>query len=167
MSNLKARQLVCATFANKSMQPAADRVGQQVANMGVFDDFKPYDETMLDSDFLSRFGSKIHNNVRGFGYWCWKPQIALQTLAQMSEGDVLVYVDAGCHLNAGGLQRLDEYVQKLTPDAPILAFKYNNASQDEAIRTRYIPDWSNRDWTKEDLFIAKKYPAEHQSPHPL
>jgi len=81
------------------MHQAAARVERQAENMGLFDDFKPYDETMLDSDFRSRFESKLRDDIRGFGYWCWKPQVALQALAQMQDGDVLIYVDAGCHLN--------------------------------------------------------------------
>ena len=50
------------------MHQAAARVERQAENMGLFDDFKPYDETMLDSDFQSRFESKLRDDIRGFGY---------------------------------------------------------------------------------------------------
>lgn len=136
------------------MQPSAARVERQADSMGLFDGFKSFDETMLDSDFRSRFKSKLRDDIRGFGYWCWKPQVALQALAQMRDGDVLVYVDAGCHLNPRGRQRLEEYVAALTPEIPILAFKYNDASQDIVLQARGVPDWTNEAWTKEDLFVA-------------
>ena len=32
---------------------------------------------------------------RGGGYWVWKPWIIVDTLRQMKENDVLVYVDSG------------------------------------------------------------------------
>ena len=150
----KAKQLICATFASSSMRLAVARLKQQVESMGMFNGFKPYDETMLDSDFRSRFESKLRDDVRGFGYWCWKPQVALQALAKMRDGDVLLYLDAGCHLNPRGKQRLEEYVAALTPEIPILAFKYNNASQDTVLHARGAPNWTNEDWTKEDLFVA-------------
>jgi hypothetical protein len=63
-------------------------------------------------------------------------------------------VDAGCHLNPRGRQRLEKYVARLTPEAPILEFKYNGASKDNILQAREVPDWNNEAWTKEDLFVA-------------
>lgn len=48
----------------------------------------------LDADFRSR-NSSILSQARGAGYWSWKPQIILQVLQKLCEGDVLVYCDAG------------------------------------------------------------------------
>jgi hypothetical protein len=63
-------------------------------------------------------------------------------------------VDAGCHLNPRGRQRLENYVALLTPESQILAFKYNGASKDNILQAREVPDWNNEAWTKEDLFVA-------------
>ena len=38
--------------------------------------------------------------ARGYGYWIWKPYLIGRALAAMRDGDVLVYLDAGCTLNA-------------------------------------------------------------------
>lgn len=154
MNEPKTKQLICMTFASKSMHLAAARLDCESERYGLFDCFKHFDETMLDSDFQSRFEDKIRENIRGFGYWCWKPQVVLQALLQMRDGDILIYLDAGCHLNPGGKKRLEEYVAELTPNIPILAFKYNDASQNMALRARAVPDWTNEVWTKEDLFVA-------------
>lgn len=32
---------------------------------------------------------------RGFGYWAWKPAIIAKTMQRMSDGDILIYSDAG------------------------------------------------------------------------
>lgn len=154
MCESNAKQLICASFVSTSMRRAAERLERQAGSMAMFDEFKSYDETMLDSDFQARFESKLRDDVRGFGYWCWKPQVALQALKKMRDGDVLLYLDGGCHLNPRGKQRLEEYVAALTPEVPILAFKYNNASKDTVLNARSAPNWTNEDWTKEDLFVA-------------
>jgi FkbM family methyltransferase len=41
----------------------------------------------------------------------WKPYIIYEKLSQINHGDVLVYLDAGCHINSGGLQRYNDYEQ--------------------------------------------------------
>jgi hypothetical protein len=38
------------------------------------------------------------NYNRGGGYWAWKPAIIWETLQNHEEGDIVVYVDAGCTL---------------------------------------------------------------------
>lgn len=49
----------------------------------------------LDEDFLERHKEFILKNLRGYGYWIWKPYIILKVLQQMEDGDILVYGDAG------------------------------------------------------------------------
>ena len=41
-------------------------------------------------------GENLVRVTRGFGYWCWKPQIILQSLRQINDGDILIYADIGC-----------------------------------------------------------------------
>ncbi|MBQ2379310.1 MAG: hypothetical protein II295_02850, partial [Akkermansia sp.] len=81
--------------------------------------------------------------VRGFGYWCWKPYIILKTLEKMPENGVLLYCDAGCHLNPAGLPRLYDYVDELNHnDLGIKAF-YTHFG---------CIDVRERRWTKGDVF---------------
>lgn len=41
-------------------------------------------------------GEKCVKVTRGFGYWCWKPQVILQSLRQINDNDILIYADIGC-----------------------------------------------------------------------
>lgn len=150
----KTRGFVMTTFASKSLAPAMERLTRQASSMGIFDDIIQYDETMLDDNFRARFKFKLSESIRGFGYWCWKPQVAFQALDRVRDGDVLLYLDAGCHLNSQGKRRLEEYVDMLSPETPILAFKYNGSSNDDTLKTRAVPQWTNDAWTKEDLFAT-------------
>ncbi|GHS90522.1 hypothetical protein FACS1894107_01440 [Planctomycetales bacterium] len=105
--------------------------------MRTYDAIYLYDETRLDADFYARFRDKFL--LRGFGYWAWKPQIIWQTFAQMNDGDILHYADAGCHLNPHwqAVERLNEYFA-MAETSGILAF---------AQPSRFI----EKDWTKGDL----------------
>lgn len=58
-------------------------------------------------------GAKLVKPTRGFGYWCWKPQVLLQSLRQINENDILIYADLGCEFDAQGRQTLMELLQKL------------------------------------------------------
>lgn len=100
------------TFGDPRLTQARKRIRRQAEKMGVFDSrIRILSETDLDADFRERMGSHLIPGSRGFGYWCWKPQVVLQTLREMKNGDVLLYADIGCHLNPRGLKRLEEYRQ--------------------------------------------------------
>ena len=79
----------------------------------------------------------MSEGVKGFGYYAWKPEIIAQALADLTNGDVLVYMDAGSHLRRAGLARFDEYVALCrTSRSGLLAFQ---------------TDWPEFEWTKGDL----------------
>lgn len=98
------------TFADSKMRKSLKRIKEQAESMDVYDHILIYDETNLSKDFCNHFKEKLRPS-RGYGYWCWKPQIILQTLEKMEDGDILQYTDAGCHLNKNGRQRLLEYFE--------------------------------------------------------
>lgn len=61
-------------------------------------------------------------NVRGYGFWRWKPHLvleALQVAATRSEG--VIYLDAGCELNIhpAALDRLSDYFHMAAGDHPV------------------------------------------------
>ncbi len=50
---------------------------------------------------------------RGFGFWIWKPRVILKKLETIPEGEYLVYLDQGFHINASGVSVLDGYLSEL------------------------------------------------------
>ncbi|MDR2489894.1 MAG: hypothetical protein LBD20_00660 [Spirochaetaceae bacterium] len=105
--------------------------------MNTYDGIYVYNEDDLDTDFYNHFKDKFC--LRGFGYWVWKPQIILQTLSKLNDGDLLQYTDIGCHLNLRGKKRLYEYFEMAdTSETGLLAFD--------------IPWYTEKQWTKGDLF---------------
>jgi hypothetical protein len=115
------------TFADSRLSNSLNRIENQALNMDVFDKIFIYDETKLDVEFRQLLNSKLVFGSRGYGYWCWKPQIILQTLLSVQEGDVIQYTDSGCHLNLNGRLRLLEYFDiAKKSESGILSFRSKN-----------------------------------------
>ena len=138
------------TFGDTRLSEARRRIQRQAQKMGVFGDrIRIFDENSLDADFCEKMKGRLIPGSRGFGYWCWKPQIILQVLREMPEGDVLLYADIGCHLNPKGRKRLEEYRQYAVEHG-IVAFQ--SRALGEAARSdlslHFLPE---RQWTKMDL----------------
>lgn len=100
---------VFCTFGDTRLRKSLKRIKKQALLMSVYDEILINDQSNLSKDFTKKFQDKLNKHTKGFGYWCWKPQIILQTLEKMQDGDLLQYVDAGCHLNVHGKKRLLEY----------------------------------------------------------
>ena len=62
------------------------------------------------TEFWPAHGDFVRAHPRGGGYWLWKPFLVQRLLATLADGDVLVYADAGCALDAAKLPRFAEYV---------------------------------------------------------
>ena len=75
---------------------------------------------------------------RGFGYWKWKADLVKYFFDQMSDGDIIVYSDAGIVWNHSekALKGFQEYLNLLSMDKPILTFQEPCVEQE---------------WTKGDL----------------
>ncbi len=111
-------------------------------------------EDDLDPEFRETFADKLSTELRGFGYWAWKPQIIRQVLDRLDEGDQLLYADAGCHLNARGRRRLARYFSLLSDDYPLVGF-VPNAEKPRTLRGAPKPSvFPIADWTKGDLLVA-------------
>jgi len=139
------------SFASPRMKSALEKIVKQSIKMNYFDDIIPYTYNDLTADFTERYHDKLHDNIRGFGYWSWKPEIIKQTLAKMEDGDQLLYLDAGCNLNNHGKDRLKQYFDMLSDDTPLVTFI--NVTKDTLFFNKDIklPDWPLKNWIKGDL----------------
>lgn len=117
------KKYLCS-FGDKSLAGGFTRLQKQADEMGIFDGVYFYTQSDLDKDFKRKFRSKMVPYSRGFGFWCWKSQIILQTLDKLEDGDILLYMDIGSHLNVGGKKRLLEYFDIVNSSPTgILAFQ--------------------------------------------
>lgn len=107
----KSMKKILCSFADKSLSKTVERFKAQAESMEVFDKIYIYSQNNLDKSFKKKFKKYLIPYSTGFGYWCWKPQIILQTLEKVNDGDIVLYADIGCHLNINGKKRLSEYCE--------------------------------------------------------
>ena len=82
---------------------------------GLFNTFKCFTENDIDNDFKEKYKEVWNMSQRGGGYWIWKPYIIYKMLEQINNNDILVYIDAGCHINITkeSKQRFNEYINMI------------------------------------------------------
>jgi len=97
---------------------AGNRLINQALNLKLFDEVKLYTDEDLKNDleFWTKHKDFIINNKRGYGYWLWKPYIIKKTMAQMKDGDILLYLDCGCELNELKKQNLNHFFNYVKTD---------------------------------------------------
>ncbi len=78
---------------------------------------------------------KILSAEKGGGYWLWKPFFIHKIIHQLSEGDVLVYLDCGAEV-----KKSLEPLMDLCKKEDIVLFKAHGHK--------------NRQWVKKDIFVA-------------
>lgn len=132
--------------------------------MAVYDRVVIMNERDLDPVFRARYHQRLRHDVRGFGYWVWKPQVLRQVMATCKEGDVVHYADIGCHLNSVGRARMEEYLS-LADGAPtgVLAFSLHLPTGHEARRWHGHPPDNLRErfWTKR--YLLDHLDVRHQT----
>ena len=90
--------LVFLTFASSNM--SYKRIKNEAIESKLFDKVIAYDEHDLPEDFQQIMKNRISEyGMKGYAYWSWKPYIIKQTLEEMNDGDILLYMDAGSTLN--------------------------------------------------------------------
>ncbi len=116
--------IVLSSFANTPLKKGFSRLLYQAREFNVFDEINFYTEEDLDTPFRRKFRKLLRPYSRGYGYWCWKPQVIYQTLCKMNEGDILLYMDLGSHLNIFGKERFMDYIDIVhKSESGILAFR--------------------------------------------
>jgi hypothetical protein len=89
------------TFATENFQKHSKFRKYCALNLGGFDTFRQFSEKDIDSNFS--FKHKDIWNLRGFGYWLWKPYIILKALKNIPDGDFVFYSDAGSFFTKNAL----------------------------------------------------------------
>lgn len=96
------------TFASTGLEDVGKRIEEEAKLTHFFSEFYIYNEKDLSTELLS---SPTFQEKRGFGLYSWKSDIILQTLEKANEGDIIVYLDAGCVINANN--KWDNLVNEL------------------------------------------------------
>ena len=108
------------TFTNTAYMPPT-RILSEAVPFG-FDNVHAFNEYDIP-EFVEKHRDFIAANPRGYGNWIWKPKIILNSLLSIKDGDILIYCDAGTHLNSKGIHRYHEYLRMMeSPDTSAVVF---------------------------------------------
>lgn len=139
-------------FGDSRLSVARNRLRVQAERLDFFDSIQIFDENELDDLLVGGVREKLRAGIRGFGYWAWKPAVILQALATLDEGDLLLYVDIGCHLNEKGLARLEKYFLLAEGDEKgIVCFQTRPPDGPLVWDGRLLPQYVDAAWAKGDL----------------
>jgi len=126
------------TYGDDKFKVAKDRILRQAKNFGEFTSVRGYGPEDLDSEFREEF-KDVLTQGRGGGYWVWRYHLINNIFRKMREGEILVYLDAGCHFNNKGKDRFHQYIDLLEKsEYGMLSFQMNDQ----------IEKW----WTVKEIF---------------
>ena len=123
--------IIFTTFTSTGYEAARDRILNEIKASGKFDLSYSYNENQLTPELLS---SPTFQIKKGLGHYSWKPDIIWQTMNKANEGDIIVYLDAGCSVFP--CKEWDKYFGYLT-EYDILVFRLHQR---------------NYQWTRNNVF---------------
>ena len=144
------------SFADTRMIKSMNRLSKQAKKMNFFDKLFLFNENDISQALKKKFHEKLTLGSKGYGYWCWKPDIVLSVLNKINDNDCLLYIDVGCHLNYKGKKRLKEYFALVKKDKKgIIAFQANKPNKWNSTLIhdgRELRNLKNYKWIKGDIF---------------
>ena len=75
--------------------------------------YRVYTEADIPAEFISAIGEQVWQGKKGAGFMCWKAWIVKDYLSRLQDGNLLIYMDAGCTTNLDkprGRRKLMEYL---------------------------------------------------------
>lgn len=137
------------SFASSNLILTLKRIESEAKKCNFFDQIHTYTEKDIP-EFMEQHNDFIYKNKKGFGYWIWKPYIVLKVLNTIEEGDILVFLDAGCSINSKGKDRFNEYVNMcINSEYKNICFQYTHYTEIQ--------------YTKKAVLEHLNVPIEHQN----
>tara|TARA_B100000035_G_scaffold312166_1_gene323071 strand:- start:42 stop:911 length:870 start_codon:yes stop_codon:yes gene_type:complete len=148
----KNKKITLFAFASKDLSRSAQRLKKQAETTNYYDEIKILSPKNFNDKMNKKYDLiKNLSKKRGYGYWFWKPAFLINLIEELNIGDIIHYVDVGCHLQNKN-SRFYEYLDILIESKNfILPFRYHLE------KTDFPKDiiFSKREefkYTKADLF---------------
>jgi len=92
MKKFKTRYI---SYADGNYSAWQQHMVDHIKKNKIFDSVATYNRDWLVTTDFYKDNQKILDMKRGAGYWLWKPYIILENLKQLSDNEILVYMDVG------------------------------------------------------------------------
>jgi hypothetical protein len=116
------------TYGSHRFEYSRWRLAKEAEETGWFDNIHVYGK-----EHIGQFGRSVEGT--GAGFWWWKSEIQKMTMDKMQDGDIMVYVDAGCYLNKAGEKEFKRYIS-LAQSNEIGAVFFNGSPESEKYYTK-------------------------------
>ena len=141
----KVTKPVVVSFGSSDLKWPLTRFSRQVRQSGHFSRLMLFSEENLDLRFRTEFAHLLSPEVRGFGYWLWKPQVIAQALEAVPDGTPVAYIDLGCHIvRDPGFEWAPLIALAKSSATSVVCFQ--DDSRDPALKSGSL----ERAWTKRD-----------------
>lgn len=111
------------TYGSRHFSRRAQVLADDAMRTGWFATARVFSREDLDPDFKHAHGRFLRMRKRLGGYGIWKPQIILQMMRDMQDGEIVLYLDAGCEVNVRAAARFRDYL-RATEQSPLGLFTY-------------------------------------------
>lgn len=98
------------SYGDQNYMKSKIKLKEEAEQFNKFSSIVMYDFNMLNNNFKNKYKNILEQKFGG-GFWIWKIQVIKQRLSEINEGDILVYLDAGCQINLSGNERFDQYIE--------------------------------------------------------
>lgn len=150
MQDPKLNHVWLLSFGDSRLEKPRSRLARQARAFGFAEDHVLIlNENDLSPSFREAHREHLVLGSRGYGYWCWKPEVCLRTLEKIPDGDILLYVDIGCHLRRKGRNRFYDYLG-IAEERGFCAFQYRSLLSTETPDPLHHYNLM-KDFTKGDL----------------
>lgn len=159
---MSERDIYLCSFASPDLFASKLRFKNQLNKFGLYKDYRIFsyrDLPIEGKNFIKL--CKKENDLRGFGYWFWKPLIVKEYLKSLPDNAVLHYCDIGSVFN-NNIQTKKEIIYELSNKCflnKILAFNYSKPSNlDPYLSYRILYEY---ELTKKKLFDFYNIQEDH------
>lgn len=114
------RHFVSFGAGNHGYKFALKRLSKEVKKLDPEAQIWMFNESDIAEDINGldqKFSKFVFDNPKGYGLWLWKPWVILEVLNKANEGDVVIYLDAGCSVHTSSASKSRylyylDYIQK-------------------------------------------------------
>ena len=146
----KNKNIILFAFASLDLKKSVERLKEQALKSKYYDDIKIITPNDFDYDTKCKFKNLVKK--RGYGYWFWKPFLLTKIMKEINYGDIVHYLDVGCHINKTKSNRFNEYLDLIIDeDKWLLAFQYHEKDIKFSDEIKF-PKREEFKYTKCDLF---------------
>ena len=125
---LTENKIILLAFATDDLQNSINRLTKQANDSNFYEKIKIYNSDGLPSELKNKIDSlsNLHKK-RGYGYWIWKPYLIKKIFNEIEYGDIVNYLDIGCHILKENTSKFIEYRNFIKKnDKWILPFQYHS-----------------------------------------